>query len=141
MERIIGDKVELKDKVCTLGQSKELDKLGLKIETENVWYSIQNPKYMTLQKHTPVMWISGSGYFAPDVAELMEMLPPTIEVKKETFRLRSQKTKNRYWYYYGSDKDDSLLYSYSSKSLPNTLSELLKMLIENNHIKPEEIKL
>lgn len=130
--------MKLKNKVCTLEQSKKLDDLGVRIEAENVWYSRQNPKYMTLQKFYPMMRISGAGYFAPDVPELMEMLPSSIEHKGITYHLNVSKD-TVYDIDYWNAGIDSFLCDLENKILSHGLADCLIWSIENNHLKVEEL--
>ncbi len=140
MGRTIGDKVELKDKVCTLEQSKKLDNIGLKIKTEKYWYEPDSKLYTIPELEEDwTNWKIISGLCpAPDVAELMEMLPPSIEHKGVTYHLNVSKDTVYDVDYWNADLD-GFLYDSEDKILSHGLADCVTWLIEQNHIKIEEL--
>lgn len=133
------------DKVCTLEQAKWLVELRVVLETEKYWFSqdgfcsFELMPEIILNQNVEESPIHSVYYPAPDVAELGKVL---------------EKYYAGAHYYHATEDRITGLWSLPDSKSSDILREFFKVgaeaearcavliwLIENDHIKPEEIKL
>lgn len=135
-----------KDKHCTPEQAETLEKSGLKITTENEWWIWDDCK-PALNLKMPAsslekMSLTPTIYSAPDVPEIMSIIPTEIETEKGTAILWINRTEeNEYEAGYVFDNWQCTDDFSAKEHLAHTLMDLLLWCIDNRHLKVEDIKL
>jgi hypothetical protein len=126
-------KMKLEDQVCTTDQSVKLENLGVKKESALSWWFDGVNEIVVLAKKTFLKAYTAS--------ELMEMLPGKI---KEDFHYRLKITKDIEWkLVYTSLLKGRTGYPHrlvsKNKNLAYCIANAVIWLLENNHIKAEDI--
>ena len=140
--------MDLKNQLCSYEQAVKFDKLGV---ISGAYFSyvsfgpteIEQGIYQIMP--TSELYI-GLVFNAYSSSELMEMLPRKIDRNKDlcpdTWNLWIRKTgKPGYLTGYWDDINGGCLVKSNKATPAESLTDVLIWVIENNHVKPEELKL
>ncbi|MCK5604929.1 hypothetical protein KAR91_23770 [Candidatus Pacearchaeota archaeon] len=130
--------MKIEDKVCSLEQAKRLVELGVVLETERWWWSEK-----LTNSNEVIDWMSQWNcgcrnihqFPAPDVAELMQIVPKGTELQKlyEAYSVILNIGALVGLTDFGK--------KFADEQAAESLVDVLIWLIENKHIKPEDLKL
>ena len=121
--------MKIKDKICTLEQAMKFDELGFKIDSDKLWVptGLTSGPQWCLVDHSYTV-IENRFYPAPDVSELMDILPKETKVEITQHSHKGVSIcigiGSGYWHSMGV-------------SLIDALTKLVIILIRNNHVNPE----
>lgn len=142
--------------VCTLDQGNRLVELGVVLDTNLYWIDVPkdtqnpliNPGIRLVQNTNWAKDQAGfKSYPAPSCAELGVLFPPYLILENPldgpmNYNLLIWKVTNKAFNVdYFNDENNILMNRWSSDNLASVMVDRIINLIENNHIKPEDLKL
>ena len=134
-------------KVCTPEQAKKFVEIGQDFDYKVDYYWLKvNDEFVLSHRCELGKFKYEEFYPAPDVTELIEILPLGIEANtvsgaEDNWYNRIIKVHGGYLFEYRSyHGDDETLYSVDFHTLAQSLAEMLIWLIKNKHIKLDDIK-
>lgn len=143
--------IPIEETVCILDQSKRLVELGVVLESEKYWitYFDREPELKEIHYIKPIPAKTMTGYYpAPSCAELGVLLPSYLILENPldgpnmNYNLLIWKVTNKAFNVdYFTEIHSILMNRWASENLASVMADRLICLIENNNIKPSDLKL
>ena len=126
--------------VAALEQSKKLKELGIDLKTIWMWWEEKGEADVHIT--APIKPKYGELYPAPTAEEITELLPSILDANNKLFLLHTHKVLNSWQIEYstGSGIRVDLFRRVINDSLTQALASMLIWLLENNHIKAEDLR-
>lgn len=133
--------MKIEDQVVDRDRCIKLVDLGFKAETYHIWQRYEDVWYIT-DFTGDVNFLKS--YPAPTIAELMFLLPASVDLEGTIYEFRMERTETYhnvcYWWDLYENPEDKLLVSING-TLREALADVLIFLIKEKHLKVEDLKL